>query len=107
MLLRYILLFFISLPLYAIDDGKPETDEESQNFCLNKQSAIDNENLARNNPYDDLLIKVVALRAGLCDLIDKEIIDLDFAIDLFNNEYGRAFMKRIQEEQNSNREIDV
>jgi len=106
MLLRYILvLCCISLPVSAIEDGKVEIDEESKNFCLDKQSAIDNEDLARKSPYDDSLIKIVALRAGLCELIDKDIIDLDFAIDIFNIEHNKLFLKRLQEEQTSNPKI--
>jgi len=40
-------------------------------------------------------VKLVALRAGLCDLISKEIIDLDFAIDLFNAEHDTNIMERL------------
>ena len=68
MLFRTLLLFSISLPVYAIEDGKVEIDEESVNFCLDRQATINNENLARKNPYDELLVKIVALRSGLCDL---------------------------------------
>jgi len=100
-----LILCCISLPVSAIEDGKVEIDEESKNFCLDPQSAIDNENLARRNPNDDELIKIIALRAGLCDLIGKEIIDLDFAIDLFNREYTKLFFKSLQEEQTSNSKI--
>lgn len=107
MMLRILLLFIISLPVSAIEDGKVWVEKESQNFCLDKQSAIDNEELAKENPNDQRLVKLVALRAGLCNLIGKGIVDLDFAIDLFNNEYDRQVMKRVQEEQTSNRMIDI
>ena len=79
--------------------------KESTNFCLDKQSAIDNEALARKHPTDEKIIKLVALRSGLCDLISKQIIDLDFAIDVFNAEHQTNIMKRLQEEQTSNRDI--
>jgi len=44
-------------------------------------------------------------RAGLCDLLAKKIIDLDFAIDLFNGEHAHGIQKRIEEEQTSQKEI--
>jgi hypothetical protein len=105
MLIRIIFLLVISLPVYAIEDGKVLIEKEPENFCLDKQSAIDNENLARKNADDDLLVKVVALRAGLCDLIDKKIIGLDFAIDLFDNEHSKLIRRRIEEDQSINWEI--
>ena len=52
-------------------------------------------------------VKLVALRSGLCDLISKEIIDLDFAIDLFNTEHDTNIMKRLQEEKEANQQIGV
>jgi len=102
-MLRAILLLLISFPVYAIEDGKVWEEKESANFCLDPQNAISNEKLAKEHPNDELLVKIVALRAGLCDLISKEIIDLDFAIDVFNHEYDRTIMKRLEEEQTSNK----
>ncbi len=65
--------------------------------------AIDNEELARKHPDDEIIVKLVALRAGLCDLIEKRIVDLDFAIDLFNAEHSKGGYKQIEEEQTGNR----
>lgn len=95
MLIRPLLFFLISAAVHA---------EESENFCLDEQYANNNEELARKHPNDEIIIKLVALRAGLCDLIEKKIIDLNFAIDLFNAEHQKGIYKRIEEEQTSNRE---
>ena len=51
------------------------------------------------------MVKLVALRSGLCDLISKKIIDLDFAIDLFNTEHDANIMKRLQEDKEANKQI--
>lgn len=102
-----MLLILVSFSVFAgeLDDKKVEEKKESKNFCLNKQDAIDNEELARKHPNDEKIVKLVALRSGLCDLISKQIIDLDFAIDLFNAEHETNIMKRLQEEKEANREI--
>jgi len=97
-----ILLFVFSLPVYA---ESFEIPEEPTNFCLDKQNALDNEEIARKNPYDEDIIKVVALRTGLCDLLDKGLIELDFAITLFNETHSMILMKRIQKERTANEEI--
>jgi len=74
-------------------------------FCLDLKAAKNNEELARQHPQDETLIKLVAMRAGLCDLLAKKIIDLDFAIDLFNGEHAHGIQKRIEEEQTRQKEI--
>ena len=94
MLFRIILLILVSVSVHA---------EETKNFCLDQQAAFDNEELARKHPNDKIIFRLVAMRAGLCDLIDKNIVDLDFAIDLFNIEHQKGLYKRIEEEQTSNR----
>ena len=78
--------------------------EESKNFCLDKQAALGNEELARKHPNDEIIVRLVAMRAGLCELIEKNIVELDFAIDLFNIEHQKGLYKRIDEEQTSTRE---
>ncbi len=95
MLIRLLLLFLLSTAVHA---------KESENFCLDKQYAKTNEELARKHPNDKIIVKLVALRYGLCDLIEKKIIDLDFAIELFNSEHQKGIYKRIEEEQTSKRE---
>jgi hypothetical protein len=101
-MLKIALLFMVlSLPVWA-EESSPE---QSTNFCLDPKAAKNNEELARKNPQDQTLIKLVAMRVGLCDLLAKQIIDLDFAIDLFNGEHAHGVQKRLQEEQTSKKEI--
>ncbi len=92
---------FLSLPVWA-EESSPEP---SANICLDPQAAQNNEELARQHPQDETLIKLVAMRAGLCDLLAKKIIDFDFAIDLFNGEHAYGIQKRIEEEQTRQKKI--
>jgi hypothetical protein len=101
MLKKILLLMALSFPAWA---EEPST-EAPKNFCLDPKAAQNNEKLARENPRDETLIKLVAMRAGLCDLLEKKIIDLDFAIDLFNGEHAHGIQKRIEEEQTSKQEV--
>jgi len=68
----------ISLPTLVF------ANDTSTNFCLDKQAAIDNNAIAARNPDNPKIIKLIAIRTGLCDLLEHKIIKLDFAIDLFN-----------------------
>lgn len=101
-MLKITLLFrAFSLPAWA----EEPSSEHSTNFCLDAKAAQKNEQLARETPRDPILIRLVAMRSGLCDLLAKKIIDLDFAIDLFNGEHSHGIQKRIEEEQTSKKEI--
>lgn len=97
MLSRITVVLLITISTAMADIVLPT--DESENFCLDKQTAIDNENLARKHPNDPRFIYLIALRSGLCDLLSKEIIDLDFAIDLFRMEKHKQIMERFEEEQ--------
>jgi hypothetical protein len=100
MLKKILFVMALSFPAWA-----EEPSSEAKNFCLDPQAAQKNEALARETPRDPILIRLVAMRAGLCDLLAKQIIDLDFAIDLFNAEHANSVQKRLQEEQTSKKEI--
>jgi hypothetical protein len=93
-------MMVLSLPVGA-EDSSPEP---STNFSLDPKAAQKNEALAREAPRDPILIRLVAIRVGWCDLIAKPIIDLDFAIDVFNAEPARSVQKRLEEEQTSKKE---
>lgn len=88
--LKILLLLAVSLSTQAAD--KPE------NFCGDPGKALNNENIARSHPADERIIRLVALRTGLCDLLEKNIITREFAIDLFETERQQQTIKRLQEE---------
>lgn len=97
----------IALPAHALEDAKLWPEDKPKNFCENQEKATANENLAKQHPTDERLIKLVALRAGLCDLLGKQIIELDLAIDVFEHERTNQMMKRVEEIQSSDHEIDL
>ena len=81
-------------------------EDTSKNFCLNKQAAIENEEFAMKYPEDEKVIMLVALRTGLCDLLAKEIIELDFAIGLYDEIETITTLERFQEGAQEKQEIE-
>ena len=79
--------------------------EVEENHCINKELATNNEAFARLHPNDPIIVRLVALRAGLCDLVDKGIVDLDFAIDLFDAEKSKCIFKRMEEDLSNNTDL--
>ena len=107
MAFKILLLLILPFQAYAIGDEKLWPKEGPKNFCLDPEAAKNNEDLARKHPTDERMIKLVALRAGLCQLIEKNIIGLDFAIDLFEYERNNHVLKRLQEQVTESRKLKI
>ncbi len=69
------------------------------NYCrdpaVNRQWA----DMLAKTPDDPLIIKLFALRSGLCILVDQGIIALDQATDIFEQERSEVVTERGQEQQ--------
>jgi hypothetical protein len=67
---RFFLVLLISLPtsLFAMD--------EPTNFCLDKQASIDNDAIAARKPNDPRIIRLVALRTGLCNFRAPDLSEI-------------------------------
>lgn len=85
----------------------PAMAEVEEDHCIDPDKAKNNEQLVRNNPNDPILVRLVALRAGLCDLVEKGIVDIEFAIDLFDAEKSKGILKRLEEDVAKNTERNV
>ena len=84
--MKYILaltLLFLPLPVVANDDP---------NYCLDPEANQQWARMFMDSPDDD------ALRLGLCQLVEKELITLQRATDLFEIERVEVVRKRAVEE---------
>ena len=72
-----------------------------ENYC--RDSAVNQQwaDLLAKSPNDPLIVKLFALRFGLCMLVDRRSITLDQATDIFEEERSEAVMERRQEQQRS------
>lgn len=93
----FLLLF--STQVWGLGDEKLWPEDKPKNFCLDPDSASQNDMLVRQHPNDPRIVKLVALRTGLCDLLEKNIVTLETAIDLFDVEKDQEVLKRLQEGQ--------
>ena len=92
MISRLFLVLLICLPTSAF------AFEESVNFCLDKEATLKNEVFALKYSEDEKVIMLVALRSGLCDLLAKKIIELNFAIGLYDEVETLTIFERFQED---------
>ena len=95
MINRLFLVLLMILPNSSFAMEIIEADE-STNFCLDKQTSIDNYAIAVRNSDDQRIIKLVALRTGLCDLLEKKVIELKFAKELFEQVQNDSIQDQIE-----------
>ena len=99
----FIVLLLLSNAVFAIEDftegEKPETNQ-----CLDSESAKENEVLAKKHPEDVPLVRFIAIRIGLCDLVDKEIISVKDATSIFELEQDKSVKDRFKDEMKNKKE---
>jgi hypothetical protein len=100
-----LVLWIFSSAAFAEGDEKLWPEDKPKNFCLDPAFATNNENLAKEHPGDERLVKLVALRSGLCNLVLKNIVPLNTAIDIFDAEKENEMQKRLQEGQTNKGDI--
>ena len=100
--------YLITLILISnIACAEETASKEEVNYCLDPETAQENEKQARSKPDDKVLSKLIALRTGLCDLVDKNIITVREATDIFEVERVKSMTKRWKEEIENSTEISL
>ena len=89
---------------FATDDLKMK---EGANYCHEKEAVESVNGLLERNPKDPLIIRLVALRRGVCQLIDEQKISLEQGIEIFDDEKNRAVVERSSEELKKAPKIDL
>jgi len=78
--------------------------EEPTNYCHEPEGAAQWEHLLANSPNDPIVIRLYALREGLCRMVDEGLVDPEQATDIFNGEHARGVMERLKEDNEKRRE---
>ncbi len=103
---RYLVILALALavgpaPVTAAkpDPGDPEpahfcADPEPAHFCADPATNREWAELLAQNPEDRIVVRLYALRVGLCTMIDQNLIDVDQAITWFEQERSKAVIER-------------
>jgi len=78
--------------------------QEVVNHCHKPDVDAQWEQLLANSPKDPIVIRLYALRVGLCRMADEGLVDFEQAIDIFNKEHARGVMERMEEDNERRRE---
>jgi hypothetical protein len=81
----------------------PATADEkrvAKNYCHNQTDKKEFDDLLGKHPTDTGIIRLFAMRQGLCDMIGKHQIPLETGIDLWAIERQKILIERTKEELN-------
>ena len=72
-------------------EATPESlnNHTPENYCYDATENANWRTALKRFPNDSVLLRLYALRQGLCDMVDENIIPLDVAILLFEEERER------------------
>ena len=84
----------LSLPAQA------QTTPPSLNFCLNQADQQKFADLLVNHPKDKGIIRLIAIRQGLCDMIGKHQIPLHTGLEMWAVERQKMLMERTKKHLN-------
>ena len=68
--------------------------DDSANYCLDPETNQQWAKMLMDSPDDDAVAKLFALRLGLCQLVEKELITLERATSLFEAEREKIVRER-------------
>jgi hypothetical protein len=97
-MIRLFLLLMVFARLSSADAGNME---EGENYCHDPAALAQNQALLGSHPSDPVIIRLIALRDGLCNMVDKGQITVEQGIDIFNDEKNKSILQRSNEELTS------
>lgn len=85
------------LPLLAIAEDGQEAPT-TKNYCHAPENKQQFEQMLAQYPNDPGIIKLYALREGLCAMIDKGQVTLETGIDIWDEERSKIVIDRSKDE---------
>lgn len=103
-----ILLLLLSAYASADELAKEENpaDDPKMGFCHSKEHNAEWGRLLKKYPEDPAIIKLFALRHGLCQMMEADLIDKDFAISIFEESRQQEIERKQEDEQQMKDEQD-
>lgn len=71
---------------------------ESENYCHDQQVEQDWSRMLDDAPDDPIVLKLYALRSGLCGMVEQGLVSLDQAAELWELERAEGAVQRFNED---------
>jgi hypothetical protein len=105
---RYLVILALALAVgpASVTAAEPDPgDPEPAHFCNDPTANQEWAELLAQNPDDRIVVRLYALRVGLCTMIDQNLIAVDRAITWFEQERERAVIERRLETGRQGRDL--
>jgi hypothetical protein len=99
----FVILAVIALVLpHVVNAEQPidPKDDPKQNYCKDAEKNAAWSKMFSQHPLDPAVVKLYALRSGLCVMIDTGMITLDNAVIYFDEEWNKFIIEREEREKN-------
>jgi hypothetical protein len=80
-----------------------QAEERPVNYCKDPKKTAEWEKHLTDTPEDPLIIKLYALRVGLCKMVDEGKVELKEAIRIWDIEHARSVNERLLDEMKHSR----
>ncbi|MFZ2450467.1 MAG: hypothetical protein WAW36_08110 [Methylovulum miyakonense] len=94
MIKTLLIVLLCGLPMPGSANGT------TKNYCNDQANKKEFEDLLRKNPTDTGVIRLFAMRQGLCEMIGKQQIPLATGIDLWAAERQKILLERTKKNLN-------
>lgn len=78
-----------------------------ENNCLDPATRKDWAEKHAASPRDPVMTRLYALWLGLCELVATDRVDLDTAVELFEQERSKGVVERLRDENSRKRETQL
>lgn len=85
----------------------PDPKADSDNYCYQRKAWDDIEKLRRDAPSDPLVIRMYAMRKGLCEMIEEGKITREQGTEIFELKRSRSIIERQQDENKTKWKISA
>jgi hypothetical protein len=106
--LAALLFFSISTNATSAEENPPpDPKADPDNYCYQQKAWDDIEKLRQDAPNDPLVIRMYAMRKGLCALIEEGKISREQGSEIFELERSRVIIERQQDETRTKRKVSA
>jgi hypothetical protein len=96
-------IILLLLSAYASADALVEegnsADDPKMGFCHSNEHNAEWGNLITKYPDDPAVVRLFALRHGLCELMEAGFIEKDFAISIFEETRQQEIERKLEEQR--------
>lgn len=103
--MKALLILALCLIAQSVSADKPDPKQDPDNYCYQQKAWSDLDKLHQDAPNDNLVVRMYAMRKGICALIEEGKITRERGTEIFDLERSRTIIERQQDEARNRRNV--